>query len=193
MTSRYPLQLFAAACLVVTAGESAAHRENPFADFVEPGFPFIVSTVDAGKLGASFPERNLAVRCVILMLGNDSYACVDTDLLRVAAAWRGEFVTMTTMAQVSYQQPGNKNNAIPRILGKPVIATGIYPGWTSGEPDFRDPRPAGPNPALVGRGPIAAAEGRWNGLSVSGKEAVLSYTVAGADIREQVGQRRIGR
>src|SRR5215218_5785853 len=83
-------------------------REDPFAPFVEPGFPFIVSTVDAGKLGAAFPERNLAVRCVVLMLGNETYACFDTDLLRLSAAWRGGFVSMTTMAQVSYQQPFNK-------------------------------------------------------------------------------------
>lgn len=173
--------------MTASAGVGAWRQQNPFADFVEPGFPFIVSTVDAGQLGGGFPERNLAVRCVILMLGNQSYACFDTDLLRVAAAWRGDFVTMTTMAQISYQQPGNKNNAIPRILGKPVIATGIYPGWTSGEPDFKDPRPAGPNPIAMGRGPIAASEGRWNGISVSGGDAVLSYTVAGTDIHEQVG------
>ncbi len=171
----------------MTTGTSVLRTDNPFADFVEPGFPFIVSTVDAGKLGAAFPERNLAVRCVILMLGNDSYACFDTDLLRMAAAWRGEFVTLTTMAQISYQQAGNKNNAIPRILGKGVAANGIYAGWQSGEPSFRDPRPAGPNPEAVGRGPIASAQGRWNGLNVVGGEAVLSYTVGGTDIREQVG------
>jgi mono/diheme cytochrome c family protein len=178
---------FAALLFVATTGVNAQQSQQPYADFVEPGFPFIVSTVDAGKLGAAFPERNLAVRCVILMLGNDSYACFDTDLLRMSAAWRGEFVSLTTMAQISYQQAGNKNNAIPRVLGKGVIATGIYPGWTSTEPDFRDPRPAGPNPVAMGRGPIAAQLGRWNGVNVAGGEAVLSYTVAGTDIREQVG------
>ncbi len=187
MKTRFALQSAAAAALVVTVGIGATRGQPPFADFVEPGFPFIVSTVDAGKLGAAFPERNLAVRCVILMLGNNSYACFDTDLLRMAAAWRGDFVSLTTMAQISYQQAGNKNNAIPVVLGKPVVATGIYPGWTSAEPDFRDPRPAGPNPLAVGRGPIAVAQGRWNGLNVVGGEAVLSYTVAGIDIREQVG------
>ena len=187
MRIRHIIQLFVVGALVVTAGTGASRSQQPFADFVEPGFPFIVSTVDAGKLGAAFPERNLAVRCVILMLGNDSYACFDTDLLRLAAAWRGDFVSLTTMAQISYQQAGNKNNAIPRVLGRPIVATGIYPGWTSAEPDFRDPRPAGPNPLAVGRGPLAAGQGRWNGLSVAGKEAVLSYTVAGTDIREQVG------
>jgi mono/diheme cytochrome c family protein len=190
MSRRFVVRSLAVALLVMTTGAGTARSQSPpspFAPFVEPGFPFIVSTVDAGKLGAAFPERNLAVRCVILMLGNDSYACFDTDLLRMAVAWRGDFVSLTTMAQVSYQQAGNKNNAIPRVLGRPIVATGIYPGWTSTEPDFHDPRPAGPNPAAMGRGPIAAERGRWNGLSVAGREAVLSYTVAGMDIREQVG------
>ncbi|MEO5816070.1 MAG: DUF6797 domain-containing protein [Gemmatimonadaceae bacterium] len=189
MKSRFVLSSLAALVLVVTTGISAPapQSQRPFADFVEPGFPYIVSTVDAGKLGAAFPERNLAVRCVILMLGNDSYACFDTDLLRMSVAWRGEFVSLTTMAQISYQQAGNKNNAIPRVLGKGIIANGIYPGWTSTEPDFRDPRPVGPNPVAMGRGPIDARQGRWNGLYVSGGEAVLSYSVAGTEIREQVG------
>ena len=101
MRIRFALLLLATTALLATTNVGAQPRQAPFADFVEPGFPFIVSTVDAGKLGAAFPDRNLAVRCVILMLGNDSYACFDTDLLRVAAAWRGEFVTLTTMAQIS--------------------------------------------------------------------------------------------
>ena len=185
--NRPALTGFIVPLLLLLTAVGAARHEDPFAPFVERGFPFIVSTVDAGKLGASFPERNLAVRCVIVMLGNDGYACFDTDLLRMSVAWRGDFVSLTTMAQVSYQEPGNKNNAIPRVLGMPVIATGIYPGWMSGEPDFRDPRPAGPNPIAVGRGPIAATAGRWNGLTVVGSEAVLSYTVAGTDIHEQIG------
>ena len=187
MKHRFALPALLVPLVLVMTGLGTPRREDPFAPFVEPSFPFIVSTVDAGKLGPSFPERNLAVRCVIVMLGNDSYACFDTDLLRLSVAWRGEFVSLTTMAQISYQEPGNKNNAIPRVLGKPVIATGIYPGWTSGEPDFRDPRPAGPNPIAVGRGPIAATAGRWNGLDVVGNEAILSYTVAGTDIHEQIG------
>ncbi len=179
--------MLAVALALATTGISASPRDDPFAPFVERGFPFIVSTVDAGKLGAAFPERNLAVRCVIVMLGNESYACFDTDLLRMSVAWRGNFVSLTTMAQVSYQEAGNKNNAISRVLGTPVIANGIYPGWTRAAPDFRDPRPAGPNPQAMGRGPIAAEQGRWNGLDVAGTEAVLSYTVAGTDIREQLG------
>ena len=162
-------------------------QDPKFGPFVEPGFPYFVTTLDAGKLGAAFPQRNLAVRCVVLTLGNDSYACFDTDLLRLSAAWRGQFMALTTMAQVSYNQPFNKNNQIPRVLGTPVVANGIYAGWSSGAPSFVDPRPAGPNPDDVGRGPIAASAGRWNGISVAGNRAVLTYSVAGTEIAEEIG------
>src|SRR5687768_3747542 len=162
-------------------------QERPFGDFVERDFPYFVTTLDAGKLGVPFPQRNLAVRCVVLMLGNDSYACFDTDLLRLSAAWRGDFMSLTTMAQVSYNEPFNKNNQIPRVLGKPIVANGMYPGWSAGAPSYGDPRPPGRNPDDMGRGPIAASAGRWNGVRVAGKRAVLSYTVAGTEISEELG------
>ena len=111
---------------------SASTQERPFGDFVERDFPYFVTTLDAGKVGATFPQRNLAVRCVVLMLGNDSYACFDTDLLRLSAAWRGEFMSLTTMAQVSYNEPFNKNNQIPRVRGTPIVANGMYAGWAAG-------------------------------------------------------------
>src|SRR5215203_2796643 len=170
------------AVMALSRPGTAREQQDRVGPFVEPGFPFVVTTLDAGKLGAAFPQRNLSVRCVVLMLGNDSYACFDTDLLRLAAAWRGGFMSLTTMAQVSYNQPFNKTNAIPKLLGTPVVATGIYPGWSRGAPSFTDPRPAGGNPDDVGRGPIAASAGRWNGITVAGNRAVLSYTVAGTDI-----------
>jgi mono/diheme cytochrome c family protein len=175
------------AVAALTRVGSATLQEPKFGPFVEPGFPYFVTTLDAGKLGASFPQRNLAVRCVVLTLGNDSYACFDTDLLRLAAAWHGQFMSLTTMAQVSYDQPFNKNNAIPRVLGTPVVATGIYAGWSSGAPSYADPRPAGPNPDDIGRGPIAARAGRWNGITVAGNRAVLSYVVGGTEISEEIG------
>ncbi|HEU4720726.1 MAG TPA: DUF6797 domain-containing protein [Gemmatimonadaceae bacterium] len=166
---------------------SASVQERLFGDFVERDFPYFVTTLDAGKVGASFPQRNLAVRCVVLALGNESYACFDTDLLRLSAAWRGDFMSLTTMAQVSYNEPFNKNNQIPRVLGTPIVANGMYAGWAAGTPSFADPRPPGRNPDDMGRGPIVATAGRWNGVRVAGNRAVLSYTVAGTAIGEEIG------
>lgn len=152
--------------------------------FVEPEFPFLTTTVDAGGLASFLPERNRAVRGIAMPLGDSVYASFDPDLLRMSAGWTGAFVSMTTMAQVSYDEPFNKSNDIPRVLGDPVFATGLYPGWTAGAPQFEDPRPIGPNPEDPGRGPLAAERGRWHGLHVVENGVVLSYSVRETDILE---------
>lgn len=160
--------------------------------FVEAGFPFITTTVQAGGIAPFMPERNAAVRGIALQLGNNAYASFDPDLLRMSAGWTGEFVSMTTMAQVSYEQPLNKANDIPRVEGRPLFGTGLYPGWSAGAPTFEDPRPMGPNPADPGRGPLPDEHGEWNGIHVVGDEAVLSYSVRGTDVQEHPSSVRIG-
>lgn len=176
----------------VLAGRAPAASDGPFADFIEPDFPFITSTVDARPLGAAFSPGNVATRGLVVQLGNGGWALFDPDLLRMAAAWTGDAVSLTTMAQISYQEPGNKNNQIPTILGKPVFTTGIYPGWTAGDPDFRDPRAPGPNPADPGRGPLPAEQARWSGVYTVGDRAVLAYTVGGTELYEQPGSVKVG-
>lgn len=164
----------------------------PFADFVEPDFPFIITTVDARHLAPAFPRENLAVRGIAIQLGNDAYTCFDPDLLRMSLGWHGAFVEMGTMAQVSYHEAGNKQNTIPRALGRPVFGTGRYPGWTDAALRFDDPRPPGPDPDALGRGPLPVEQGRWNGLYVAGDRVVLSYTVRGTDVQEQPGSVKMG-
>jgi cytochrome c2 len=181
----------AASLVLVTHARNASARatgeDPPFQNFAEPGFPFIVSTVDARSLGSSFSPGNVATRGVVLMLGNETYAVFDPDLLRMAVGWRGGFINMVTMAQVSYQQSQNKNNGIPKVLGNPTFTNGMYEGWMGTSPSFTDPRPAGPNPVDPGRGPISVKDGRWNGIYVVGDHAVLSYTAHGTEIHEQPG------
>ncbi|HEX6068573.1 MAG TPA: DUF6797 domain-containing protein, partial [Longimicrobiaceae bacterium] len=165
---------------------------GPFAEFVEPDFPFITSTVDAREVGASFPDDNVATRGLVLLLGDSTYVTFDPDLLRMAVGWRGEFLPMTAMAQVSYSDSLNKNNRIPNVLGRPVAATGVYPGWSAGTPTFTDPRAPGPYPGDPGRGPLGVAAGRWGGAYVVGNRAVLTYTVRGTEVQELYGTARAG-
>ena len=157
-----------------------------FADFVEPDFPFITTTLNADTLGAMYPDRNRIPRCLALQLGNDAYACFDTDLLRMAAVWTGEFISLLGMPHVSYHKAGNKRNGVPEILGDAITATGIYPGWQGENVAFEDPRLEGSNPEEAGRGPISLEDGRWDGVSVVGDRAVLRYEVRGTDIAELV-------
>lgn len=161
-------------------------------DFVEPGFPFITTTVDARGLAPFMPDSNVAVRGIALSLGNGAYAAFDPDLLRMTAGWTGDFLSMMTMAQVSYHQAGNKANRIPAVVGEPVFGTGLYPGWTGRTPSFADPRVPGPNPTDVGRGPLPDRLGHWNGLYIVGDRVVLSYTVQGTNVLEQPGSARAG-
>lgn len=158
-----------------------------FAPFVEPEFPFITTTVDARQLGPAFPNDNVAPRCLALKLGQQAYACFDTDMLRWAVAWTGEFLPMVTMAQISYRDFHNKGNKIPEPLGTPQIATGLYPGWMGANPSFTDPRPPAPNPKGPSWGPISPKKGRWNGVYLQGDQVVLSYTVRGTNIYEKPG------
>src|SRR5688572_4247490 len=68
------------------AGSDAAEgkgnpAQSPWAEFVEPDFPFFSSVLDARQLGNGFPTNNLTPRALILNLGNDCWAAFDIDLL----------------------------------------------------------------------------------------------------------------
>lgn len=178
--------LFVTGCGSDPSSEQVFNPEH-IAPFVEPDFPFITTSVDARELGPAFPDDNITPRCLALRLGEEAFACFDTDMLRWSAAWTGEFLPMVTMAQISYRDFHNKNNEIPEISGEPKIATGLYPGWSGSNPEFTDPRPSAPNSGGRSWGPIPQEMGRWNGIYLQGRDAVMSYTVQGSDIFEKPG------
>ncbi|HVY72124.1 MAG TPA: DUF6797 domain-containing protein, partial [Verrucomicrobiae bacterium] len=160
-------------------------------DFIETNFPFFSSVLDARDLGKGFPTNNLTPRGVILNLGNDCWACFDVDLLRVSAIWQGKGVTPVSMSQISYHDPGTKaqegQTVLPRIIGTPWIATGIYPGWQTGEEELlADPREPGLDPREVGRGPLPASVGRFKAVRLTKAGAVLDYEVAGTSVSESI-------
>lgn len=183
----FPIGLIlVAGCSRETITEQNFNAED-IAPFVEPGFPFITTSVDARRLGPGFPDDNITPRCLALRLGEEAFACFDTDMLRWSVAWTGEFLPMVTMAQISYRDFHNKENQIPVIAGEPKIATGLYPGWAGPEPRFIDPRPPSPNPGSPPWGPIPQEMGRWNGVYLEGSEVVMAYTAGNTDIYEKPG------
>ncbi|MFC4871758.1 DUF6797 domain-containing protein [Negadavirga shengliensis] len=191
--SNTPLQFIILCILLISACReeptitSVNFEEEEFADFVEPDFPYITTSMDARALGAGFPDDNISARSIALRLGNDAYACFDTDMLRWSVAWTGDFLPMVTMAQISYNDFYEKKNRIPVIGGDPQLATGLYPGWFGQNPDFSDPRPPAPDPESPSWGPIPEDIGRWNGIYVLGNETVMSYVVKGTDVFEKPG------
>ncbi|HEV8544140.1 MAG TPA: cytochrome c, partial [Verrucomicrobiae bacterium] len=163
-----------------------------WADFVEPDFPFFSSTLDARRLGDGLPADNLTPRGLILNPGNGGWACFDIDLLRFSVLWAGQAVSAMSMAQISYHSPGTKSkegqNDLPKIIGEPLLANGIYPGWRVGEdfsPSFlTDPRAPCPDPKEVGRGALPPTVGRFNAARSTGSGVCLEYEIAGTLIRE---------
>src|SRR5687767_4890028 len=89
-----------------------ASKGHKWAEWVEPNFPFFSSVLDARDVGRDFPKDNLTPRGLILNLGNNLWACFDTDLLRIACIWQGEEgkppVTPEALAPGSYHIAGQK-------------------------------------------------------------------------------------
>ena len=161
---------------------------SPWAGWIEPDFPFFSSVLDAGRAGPTFPARNLTPRGLILNLGRGHWVGFDTDLLRVAAVWRGNAVTPKALAPGSYNEPDRKTQggqSPPEPDGKVWAANGIYPGWQIGaRPSFDDPREPAPTVDEVGRGPISEALGRFKAVRLVGAGVVLEYSVRGSEVRE---------
>ena len=168
---------------------SAARPE--WADWVEPGFPFFSSVLDARRAGDGFPTDNLTPRGLVLNLGGGRWAAFDVDLLRIAAVWSGNGVTPKALAPGSYHHPDKKTPGgqfpAPEPDGTVWLANGIYPGWQAGaRPTFDDPREPAPSAEEVGRGPLPEQMGRFRAVRLVGNGAVLEYTVAGANVREWI-------
>lgn len=167
---------------------------SPWGDFVEKDFPFFSSVLDAREVGEGFPKDNLTPRGIVLNLGNNLWACFDTDLLRIACIWEGEAgkppVSADALAPGSYHVAGQKTKDgqeyLPKPIGKVWLANGIYPGWQVGEkPSFVDPREATPSPEEVGRGPVANTQ--FESILVA-KDGSISfiYKVGDVEITERV-------
>ncbi len=175
--------------------EKAPKPERDWAPYVEPDFPFISSVLDARDLGEGWHKDNLTPRGIIINVGHGIHACFDTDLLRVSLVWqaddKGNFITLNAMAPGSYLNPGQKTaegeNNVPKPIGTPWLANGIYPGWSVGsEPSFADPREPAPSKEEVGRGGLV---GETQLLAVRNEERGVSidYRIAGTQITEWLG------
>jgi glucose/arabinose dehydrogenase/mono/diheme cytochrome c family protein len=180
---------------VAGSGQPAqpAPRPSPavWGDWIEADFPFFSSVLDAGRAGDGMPTRNLTPRALVLNLGGGYWAAFDTDLLRVAAVWRGNSVTPRALAPGSYHTPDRKTpggqNPSPAPDGKVWLATGIYPGWQEGEaPSLDDPRQPAPTVEEVGRGPLSEDAGRFKAIRLHGRTVVLEYTAGRSNVREWI-------
>ncbi len=160
-----------------------------WADFVEPNFPFFSSALDARKTDKSWPTNNLTARGIVLNLGHELWACFDTDLIRMAAIWKGKDVSETAMARISYHDAGKKavegEEHLPEPMGTPSIANGIYPGWQIGSRiSTDDPREPCPDKEEIGRGALQPSLGRFDAIRFTSEGVSLEYHVGSTAVRE---------
>ncbi|MEZ5300122.1 MAG: DUF6797 domain-containing protein [Verrucomicrobiales bacterium] len=175
------LALAALALPISAAAQQAAGSEavaaGDWGPFAEPDFPFFGTPLDARSVWEAeggAPADNLTARGIALRLGEECWAVFDPDLLRVAAIWRGEGVSMDGMAPGSYHlgTAGKKapagQGALPRPLGDLIAALPLAPGWTAeangGVPDFSDPRDPCPDEKETSRGPLPPERGRFGSI-----------------------------
>jgi mono/diheme cytochrome c family protein len=176
----------------VASAQSYVQRgEDPlYTEYLDPSFPFVEVTLDLRGAGAAKDPENLVPRAIVLPLGNQVFIGFDTELLRVAAIWQGDFVTPDSLAMLSYPHPRDKaplgQGKLPRPNGPLAVTTGLHPGWLdANHPTFIDPRPRWLDQTELGRGPLSAAAGRWQGIDVSGADPILHYSLRGGTVTEQ--------
>lgn len=170
-----------------------ARATSGYGDWVEADFPFFSTVLDARDLGEGWPKNNLTPRGIVLNLGGNTWACFDTDLLRMALIWQGEDgqppMTQNALSTGSYHLAGQKTKDgqedLVKPIGKPWAANGIYPGWQVGpEAVLKDPRSPSNSPEEVGRGPLDDKQGRFLGIALSKPGPVLKYVVGGVEFKE---------
>jgi hypothetical protein len=150
---------------------------NP--SLLQRDFPYTTACV-----GAKGPGKNVALKGIALILGNEAYMCFDTDLLRMAAGWSGMTVTnqdgVSTIGYITTHGVAfdGGHGRHPEIAGAQKFGTTQTPGWADAKGEFADPR-------SEPFGPLPQDWCRWDGLHVNGMDVVLAYTVHGTKILEQ--------
>jgi mono/diheme cytochrome c family protein len=171
--------------------------EDPWAPWVEANFPFFSSTLDLRDYSPDAVPWNITPRGIILNLGNDCWACFDTDLLRVSAIWKGKGLTGESLAPLSYQNKPLKTvggqSKLPKPDGTVWLLNGVYPGWQVGNKvSLEDPREPQPSVEEPGRGPISPEIGQFKAVHLTGKGVVLEYTAGGAQVLETITAQKNG-
>lgn len=180
-------------------GQTTYHLKGDaplYTEFLDKDFPFMEATVDLRGLAPEGNQDNLIPRAIVLPLEDDIYVCFDTELLRVAGIWQGDFTTLDGLAVLSYEVPLRKMGAgqknLPKPQGTVVAATGLYPGWfKAGEERFEDPRSRWQDASELGRGPLPVEYGQWLGMEDLGESAVLHYTLFGGTVKEHFRVERV--
>lgn len=122
-------------------------------------------------------KRQMVYRGTAVRVGEKGEAALifDRNQLRWAAGWTGAYLNH------SDRRFGLLNTPTP--AGKMAFAT-TGPGWTGPNEAFASTHPT--------TAPLPTAWGRYKGLSLHGKRAVVSYEVNGCEVRESPWVETVG-
>jgi hypothetical protein len=142
--------------------DAAAAPAQPKAEYREH-IPYLAATISSDTTSL----KGLAIK--VGSTNEPAAICFDTELLRVSAGWTGGFVQGVNMMS---------RGQYPTNIGKIVFSSDALPGWVV-DGKFGDPRkdPYGPLPKTVAH---------YRGLYLNESVPVVAYTVANAEVLEQV-------
>jgi cytochrome c553 len=133
--------------------------------------PYLTASIEVPGSRTNIAYKGLAIRLNGLTFGTNQNAVLfDTDLLRYAAGWTGEYVALKGVVF------DGEHWAYPRIAGETVFENQASPGWAR-HGSFVDPR-------REPYGPLPRAWGQWQGLHLHGDQVILAYSVGGVAVRE---------
>lgn len=168
------LRLVLVGSVLLGSGTGHSAGTDPRRDDDQPWTPFQTEfPFYTGVVRAPVPANNVTPKALAIRLGGNAALVFDTDLLRVAAAWTGPFLTTGGVAL------NGSHRDQPEVAGEQKLGTAPVPGWTDGAGGFGDPRQS------PGYGPLPEPRARWNGLRVVGDRVLLQYDVLGAHVTEQ--------
>lgn len=191
MRLRLPLIIFATATLGIASPETKSWVDRDatplYQDYFNRDFPFFEATLELPD--AEVPHDVLP-RAVVLPLEHNLFVAYDTELLRVAAVWQGDFPTKLGIAMKSYAIALNKmkggTDDLSQLQGDVWYRSTQFTDWFSeGRQVQQDPRSAWTDPLEHGRGPLPLDGWQWSGIDVSRDGAVLRYQVAGVAVQER--------
>lgn len=171
---------------------SAQERNDAplYTDFFDRDLAAFEATLDL-RVDDEGDPRQILTRAIILPLDHDCFVVFDTEMLRVAAVWRGGYPSLRGLAMHSYSHPLTKSRGGFGDVSKPVgniwYRAGVRSDWfdPQNDPPIDDPRTLWTDPAEPGRGPLIRDEWGWSGIDFDQTQTTLSYQIAGVTVREQ--------
>lgn len=158
--------IFAGLCAPLVAGDSPKPKAPPRCAQMDYG-PFLTASWGL--------PNNTTLKGVAVTLDKTkpAYLVFDTELLRVSAAWTGDYTDWQGL--VFIHNWGKARG--PNITGSVEFQTKPGPGWAGSDGSLADPR-------ANGDGPLPAAWGKYKGLYLHGDKVIFSYTVNGVNVLE---------